>query len=118
MRNAMSIPYSVEDNGKRSGLMLRMFSRYGSIATKNNTAMFRKIVIGLPWSIFDMMSLVPHQMTTKMMKLKLNKTSPPTTSVMVFGFAAVRDSAPTASANPNTAVVSFSIGEFWIISFP
>jgi len=88
------------------------------MATKNNNTMFRKIVIGLPWSILDIMSLVPHHMTTNIKKLRLNKTSPPTTSAVVSGFAAVRESAPTASANPNTAVVNFSIGEFWGISSP
>lgn len=106
----MSMAYSEDDKGNNSALALRIFSRYGSIATKNNNTMFKRIVTGLPWLILDIMSLVPHQMTTKMMKLRLNRTSPPTTSAIVSGFAFVRDSAPTARANPNTAVVNFSIG--------
>jgi hypothetical protein len=44
----MSIPYSVEDRGKSPGLALRIFNRYGSIATKNNNTIFKKIVAGLP----------------------------------------------------------------------
>ena len=74
--------------------------------------------MGLPWSILDIISLVPHHITTNIKKLRLNKMSPATISAVVSGFAEVRESAPTASANPNTAVVNFSIGEFWSIFLP
>ena len=93
-----------------------MFNRYGSIATKNNNTIFKKTVTGLLWLIFDIISLDPHQITTRMMKLRLNNTRLPTTSMIVSGLAFVKDNAPTARANPNTAVVNFSVGESCSIS--
>src|SRR4030066_2438936 len=78
--------------------------------------MLRDTVVDFSWLSCDMRLLVPHQITTNMAKLRLNSRSPPTICNSVWGFAEVRERAPTASAKPNTASVNFLIGESFNIS--
>ena len=56
MRKAISIAYRVEVNENKVKSALRVFSKYGSMATKNSKTIFRKIVFGLLVSMWDVRS--------------------------------------------------------------